>query len=162
MQRLIPSVFEDRHERFCVVDANAQPLFAGAMTELARPDADQSVRSIPVAAREDRSPCILHLIPVRRAAQDIFSRSVAILVVTPVGRAAVPSAAVVKALFDLTPAEARVACGIGEAKSIESLAAQLGVSRETVRVQLKAVLAKTGLNRQAELARLLSGLALPR
>ena len=162
MQRLIPGAFEDRHERFCVVDANAQPLFAGAMTELARPDADQSVRSIPVAAREDRSPCILHLIPVRRAAQDIFSRSVAILVVTPVGRAAVPSAAVVKALFDLTPGEARVACWIGKAKSIESLAAQLGVSRETVRVQLKAVLAKTGLNRQAELARLLSGLALPR
>jgi hypothetical protein len=47
--------------------------------ELARPDAEQSVRSIPVAAREDRSPCILHLIPVRRAAQDIFSRSVASL-----------------------------------------------------------------------------------
>ena len=161
MQRLIPGVFEDRHERFCVVDANAQPLFAGAMTELARPDADQSVRSIPVAAREDRSPALLH--PIRCAAPPrIFSRSVAILVVTPVGRAAVPSAAVVKALFDLTPAEARVACGIGEAKSIESLAAQLGVSRETVRVQLKAVLAKTGLNRQAELARLLSGLALPR
>ena len=67
-----------------------------------------------------------------------------------------------KGLFDLTPAEARVACGIGEAKSIEALAAQLGVSRETVRVQLKAVLGKTGLNRQAELASLLSGLALPR
>jgi len=97
VQRLIPGVFEDRHERFCVVDSKAQPLFAGALTELARPDAEQSVRSIPVAAREDRSPCILHLIPVRRAAQDIFSRSVAILVVTPVERATVPSAAVVKA-----------------------------------------------------------------
>jgi DNA-binding CsgD family transcriptional regulator len=99
---------------------------------------------------------------VRRAAQDIFSRSVAILVVTPVQRAAAPSAAIVKGLFDLTPAEARVACGIGEAKSVEMLAAAIGVSRETVRVQLKAVLAKTGLGRQAELANLLSGLAVPR
>ena len=99
---------------------------------------------------------------MRRAAQDIFSRSVAILVVTPVQRAAAPSAAIVKGLFDLTPAEARVACGIGEAKSVEMLAAAIGVSRETVRVQLKAVLAKTGLGRQAELANLLSGLAVPR
>lgn len=162
MEKLIPGVFEDRHERFCVVDGSAQPLLAAAMTELARPGADASVRSIPVAARGEQPPHILHLIPVRRAAQDIFARSLAILVITPVARAAVPSAAVVKGLFDLTPAEARVACGIGEAKTIETLAAQLGVSRETVRVQLKAVLAKTGLNRQAELASLLSGLALPR
>jgi DNA-binding CsgD family transcriptional regulator len=42
------------------------------------------------------------------------------------------------------------------------LAAAIGVSRETVRVQLMAVLAKTGLGRQAELANLLSGLAVPR
>ena len=73
-----------------------------------------------------------------------------------------PSAAIVKGLFDLTAAEARVACGIGEAKSVERLAAALGVSRETVRVQLKAVLAKTGVSRQVELANLLSGLAVPR
>jgi DNA-binding CsgD family transcriptional regulator len=99
---------------------------------------------------------------LRRAAQDIFSRSVAILVVTPVQRAAAPSATIVKGLFDLTPAEARVACGIGEAKSVEMLAAAIGVSRETVCVQLKGVLAKTGLGRQAELANLLSGLAVPR
>jgi DNA-binding CsgD family transcriptional regulator len=162
MQGLIPGVFEDRHERFCVVDGNAQPLFAGAMAELARPGADASVRSIPVAARDEQPPYILHLVPVRRAARDIFARAVAILVVTPVARALVPSAAVVKGLFDLTPAEARVACGIGEARTIEALATQLGVSRETVRVQLKAVLAKTGLHRQAELASLLSGLALRR
>ena len=137
-------------------------MLAAAMAEVARPDADASVRSIPVAARDEQPPCILHLVPVRRAAQDIFSRSVAILIVTPVARAAVPSAAIVKGLFDLTPAEARVACGIGEAKSVERLAAALGVSRETVRVQLKAVLAKTGLSRQVELANLLSGLAVPR
>jgi DNA-binding CsgD family transcriptional regulator len=37
------------------------------------------------------------------------------------------------------------------------MAASYGLSRETVRTQLKSVMAKTGTSRQAELALLLSG-----
>ena len=60
-------------------------------------------------------------------------------------------------LFDLSPAEARVACGIAERQTIEAIADELGVSRETVRCQLKSVLAKTGTKRQLDLALLLVG-----
>ena len=42
-------------------------------------------------------------------------------------------------------------------QTIESIAATLGVSRETVRTQLKAVLSKTGTGRQGDLAALLAG-----
>ena len=60
-------------------------------------------------------------------------------------------------LFDLTPMEARVARAIAEGKTTEAVSIIHGVSRETIRTQLAAVLGKTGLNRQAELVALLSG-----
>jgi DNA-binding CsgD family transcriptional regulator len=79
------------------------------------------------------------------------------VVITPIDRATVPGAEVLQGLFDLTPAEARIARAIGEAQTIEELAQTLQISRETVRTQLKAVLAKTGVSRQSELVSLLAG-----
>ena len=58
-------------------------------------------------------------------------------------------------LYGLTPAEARVAARIAQAKSIEEIASELGVKVSTVRAQLRQVLAKTDTRRQAELVRLL-------
>ncbi|MBF1803110.1 helix-turn-helix transcriptional regulator [Alcanivorax sp. ST75FaO-1] len=55
-------------------------------------------------------------------------------------------------LFDLTPAEARVARGVAEGRDLASLAGDQGVSVQTVRGQLKAVFRKTGTSRQNELA----------
>ncbi len=104
---------------------------------------------------------ILHLLPIHGAAHDVFSRATSLLVVTPVDRGAVPTAKVLQGLFDLTPAEARVARGISEAQTVEGLALSAGVSVETVRSQLKAVLSKTGLSRQQELINLLAGTMLP-
>ena len=80
-----------------------------------------------------------------------------LLLITPVDRAAVPTAEVLQGLFDLTPAEARIARGIGLAQTIDALAAAQGLSRETIRSHLRQVLMKTGLNRQAELVSLLAG-----
>lgn len=58
-------------------------------------------------------------------------------------------------LFDLSPAEARLARILADGASTEEAALQLGVSRNTVRSQLQAVFAKTGTNRQGDLVRLL-------
>lgn len=43
---------------------------------------------------------------------------------------------------------------LAEGKTLDRVAEERGVSRETVRFQLKAIYAKTGTSRQAELARL--------
>jgi DNA-binding CsgD family transcriptional regulator len=158
----MPAVVQDRRERLTLVDQAADALLADALARLERPPGIGGVQSIPLPAQDDRPPMVVHVLPVRRAAHDIFMQAASIVVIMPVDRASVPTAEVLEGLFDLTPAEARVARGIGAAQNVEALATALGVSRETVRVQLKAVLAKTGLNRQAELANLLSGLALPR
>ena len=104
---------------------------------------------------------IVHLVPIRGAAHDVFAQAIAILIVTPVVQAEVPTPELLQGLFDLTPAEARVARGIGEGRTVETIAAAFGISRETVRNQLKAVMAKTGLRRQVELAGLLAGNKLP-
>jgi DNA-binding CsgD family transcriptional regulator len=59
-------------------------------------------------------------------------------------------------LFDLSPAEARVARLLLEGKSVAGIAAESKVGENTVRAHLKSIFAKTGVNRQAELVRLLA------
>jgi DNA-binding CsgD family transcriptional regulator len=157
---LMPSLFQDRTQRVTVMDVAADALLAEALGSLSLANS-RTVNSLPVAATAGHVPMVLHVIPVRGSARDIFTQATALLVVTPVDRAAVPTAEVLQGLFDLTPAEARVARGIGQAETIDTLADATGVNRETVRSQLKAVLSKTGLSRQQELVSLLAGKAFP-
>jgi DNA-binding CsgD family transcriptional regulator len=58
-------------------------------------------------------------------------------------------------MFDLTPAEARVAGGIMKGESVAHIAAAQRLSVATVRTQLLSLFAKTGTHRQAELTELL-------
>lgn len=158
-EALMPSLFHDRAERLTLTDAAADGLFLAALGT-SSVAGRRIVKSIAIAAALDRVPMVLHVIPVRGSARDIFTRATFMLVVTPVDRGAVPSAEVLQGLFDLTPAEAQVARRVAQAESLDALAAAIGVARETVRTQLKAVLSKTGLSRQQELVSLLAGKAL--
>jgi DNA-binding CsgD family transcriptional regulator len=58
-------------------------------------------------------------------------------------------------LFGLTPAEARLAARLAAGDSPAAVAEALGLSKHTIRVQLKALMDKTDTHRQAELVRLL-------
>lgn len=155
-EALIPSVAVDRPSRLGLVDAAADGLLAAAL-QMRGQIASATVRSIPVARRENQPPLILHLTPIRGVAHDIFSRAASILVVTPVVVKDVPTADVVQGLFDLTPAEARLAALIAAGLRPREAAAALGVMEETARSTLKRVMAKTGLHRQADLIGLLRG-----
>ena len=100
---------------------------------------------------------MLHLLPVRRTAHDIFGRGYALVVLTPIGTDRSPSADLMRSLFDLTASEARVAIGLALGRSPEDIADEGGVAITTVRSQLRRVLEKTGCTRQAEVAALLAG-----
>ncbi len=63
---------------------------------------------------------------------------------------------IVAETFNLTPAEARVAVALASGHALEDIASRHGVSIVTVRTQLRAVFAKTGTARQADLVRLLA------
>lgn len=156
---LMPDVFQDRRERLFLADRGPDALLKSALAGLTGVGAPQ-VNSIPLSAVEDRPPIIIHVLPVRGTARDIFARGFALIVATPVERKKVPKAAVLQGLFDLTPMEAAVAQALGQGKTVDMIAQAHHVSRETVRSQVKAVLVKTGLKRQADLAALLSGVAL--
>ncbi len=158
-QRLLPEVVLDSEQRLALADPCADAILSDSIARLGTANAQGQSRSIPLAAREGRPPMIFHIMPVRGAARDIFTDGLALLMVTPIDRAAVPSADVLRVLFDLTPAEARVARGIAQAKTVDAVALESGVSRETVRTQLASVMAKTGMTRQAELVALLGGKA---
>ena len=82
----------------------------------------------------------------------------ALMLVTPVEIADVPSATVVQGLFDLTPAEAKVARGLASGLTVHDIAGTHGTSATTVRNQVRAVFAKTGMHRQADLVGLLRGI----
>lgn len=58
-------------------------------------------------------------------------------------------------MFDLTPAEARVASALMTGAALESIATQHRVSLGTVRTQLRAIYEKTCTHRQAQLVALL-------
>ena len=59
--------------------------------------------------------------------------------------------------FSLTPAEWRVAAALYQGQSPQGLAAMLGLSVNTVRVQMSRVFAKTGVHRQTELVAAIRG-----
>jgi DNA-binding CsgD family transcriptional regulator len=156
---LMRGVTCDRGERLAFADRSTDTLFAAALLELGTSGHAGAVRSVPMRARGDRPPMILRLITLRAGGQDVFGAS-SILVVTRITPPTAPAAELLQGLFDLTPAEARVAREIGEGRTVDSIAEMFGLSRETVRSQLKAVLGKTGLGRQADLAALLAGVEL--
>ena len=147
--------------RVGLADARADRLLAEALGGLSA-GGSRAARSIPVPGSPERAPAVAHLLPVRRGARDLFAAASAILVVTPVTRGVLPGLSVLEGLFDLTAAEARVARAIAHCRTVEQIAAEAGTSPQTVRTQLKGVMAKTGVSRQAELVGLLAGAALPR
>ena len=57
--------------------------------------------------------------------------------------------------FGLTTAETRIACQIASGATLAEAAATFGISRHTVRNQLRSVFAKFGIRRQSDIARIL-------
>lgn len=155
--QLMPEVVQDRPSRLALTNSAADRLFSETIGRLEA----GSISSIPIPAEEDRPPTIVHVLPVRGAAHDVFATAEAIVILTPVVPRDVPAADVIQGLFDLTPAEAKVAGAIGNGKTVAEIATCFGIAPETVRSHIKAVLGKTGLGRQAALVGLLRGIAVP-
>ena len=116
------------------------------------------MRSLPIPAQGDGTPAVLHVVPIRRAAHDLFTGSSAILVLSKPSSSATEATPLLQALFDLTPAEAAIAARIAAGETVERIALAAGKSVATVRNQLQSVLDKTGCRRQVDLARLLAQL----
>jgi DNA-binding CsgD family transcriptional regulator len=136
-------------------DKAADRLLRDAITtiELAQ---GASVRSFPVRGAEG-ARMVAHIVPIRLSARDIFASCAATLILTPLTAPEAPPVELVQSLFDLTPAEARVARSLATGDSVEEIATRSGVTLNTIRTQVRGVLEKTGCSRQAEVVSLLAG-----
>lgn len=65
---------------------------------------------------------------------------------------------IVAEMFDLSPAEAKVAVALARGKSPDEIASAGRIAISTVRAQIKSIFAKTGVSRQSELVALLRGM----
>jgi len=145
-------------DRVAIKDARADEIFQQAVASI-----DKRVES-PVQSFAIRSPnavttIVAHVVPIRGHARDIFLRCAGVLVLTPVNLPLAPSIELVQSLFDLSPAEARVARALTAGQSVAEIASAGSVSPNTVRTQVRRVLEKTGCHRQSDVVALLKGIA---
>lgn len=115
--------------------------------------------SIPI--RVGKQAMALHVLPVRGIARDLFADCTAILVAAAAGLGTRADETLIRHLYDLTPAEARVAAAIGRGTKVDRIAEDSGIAVGTVRNHLKMVFQKSGVSSQTELALLLADFARP-
>lgn len=144
------------HGRLILAQAPANQLFQEALAAV-NLTAEPVVRSIPVPARdEDGQALVLHILPVRRAAHDIFSGADILVVASIINASAlVPAPTILTGLFDLSPAEAHLASALASGLTLQEAAAQRGITIKTGRGYLERIFAKTGTRQQSELVALL-------
>jgi DNA-binding CsgD family transcriptional regulator len=125
------------------LSAPRRPAHGGGVLRLPRPSGDLplAVLAAPVPASttlsaSTRSAVILHLRDPSCEPQPVASR--------------------LEQLYGLTPAEARLTERLASGAPLEEAASALGVTRETVRSQLRVVFQKTDTRRQGELLRKLA------
>jgi DNA-binding CsgD family transcriptional regulator len=147
-------------DRIALTDLSADTLFQKAVQAIDR-GSQTMTRSFVIRNTKDHSVMVGHIIPIRRDARDIFAMCAGVLMMTPLTMSEAPPVELMQSLFDLTPAEARVARNLTTGQSVEQIAANGGVSLNTIRTQVRGVLEKTGCSRQSQVVSLLGGIAQP-
>lgn len=132
---------------------------AGAASE----DAALGSRGIglPISA-PGQPPAVAYVLPLSEGTARAAFRPAcaAVFVSTTTASSPLPEA-VLTALFDLTPAEARVLLQIGSGVSASKSALSLGIGENTLKTHLNRIFAKTHTKRQADLVKLVSDIGTP-
>jgi DNA-binding CsgD family transcriptional regulator len=103
-------------------------------------------------SEEDMAPLVLDVIPLRRQQFGFTFTPRVLVIIRGAGAKAADQrrAALLQTVYGMTGAETQIALQLFAGKPIATIAAARGVSLETVRTQVKAIMAKTGVRRQAE------------
>ena len=109
-------------------------------------------------------PYLAHVLPLTSGARQLagaaYSAVAAVFVRAAVLTLPLPPEIIAKT-FKLTPSELRVLLAIVEVGGAPEVAEALGVSLATVKTHLQHLFAKTGVNRQADLVKIVAGFANP-
>jgi len=141
--------------KIALLDKGSDELLQTAL--IAQRGEHPGVRSVAVRAHSpDSSPAVVHVVPLLRAANDLFGGGATLLVVTSYSATSmVPADAILKGLFDLSAAEAKLAAALSAGQSLKEAATARHISIPTARTQLAQIFGKTGTHQQSELVALL-------
>lgn len=145
-----PQIVISAHDKITFGSASTNVKFQNVIAR-DNAEADTIGCSFPLTQTEFRPAAVMHLVPVRGHAKDVFTRAAYFLVATSVDRSRIVESETLQGLFDLSPAEARVARSLAAGNDVATTAREFGVSIETARSQVKSVLSKCGMTRQTDL-----------
>ncbi len=117
--------------------------------------------AIPLEAGGRHVAHVLPLTQGTRRRNAIEGRAVAAVFVQPQQAFQPPAPELIAKSFRLTPSELRVLLAVVEVGGVPDVADTLGIAETTVRTHLARLYAKTGVNRQADLVKLVAGFASP-
>jgi DNA-binding CsgD family transcriptional regulator len=106
--------------------------------------------------REEGYPILAYLSRLSGVAADCFAPCQVVAVLVDLEARVRLVERDLMSIFNLTPAEARLASRLSSGESIEKIAAGLSISYETSRKRLKSIFQKTNTHRQAQLVALLA------
>mgnify|MGYP001105872717 CR=1 FL=1 len=146
--------------RLTARDANATATLDRVLCRLVRHHDHPSLLPPIALPREGRLPLMAYPLRLPDLDANPFAAGRAFVVLADPEERRRPPEAVLRDVFGLTAAEARLAARLACGEALETIADDLNVTKETARFHLKRIFAKTGVRRQAELvalfARLLS------
>ena len=137
--------------RLSLMSAKTNSEFQAAVRQVAL-NRDKLIRRLDVPRPSGKQSYRLLFVPVPPSAAmplGLPHPSVTILIVEQSGPEL--DLSVLREMFSLTPAEARVTGKLTQGRSAEEIAADLGLSVGTVRTHIRRVLSKTATGRQGEL-----------
>jgi DNA-binding CsgD family transcriptional regulator len=108
-----------------------------------------------IISRSFGLPIVIRVWPTPKAGRLSRIGACALLIITDLAAQPSINTTDLARVFGLTGAESRLAARLANGSTLNEVAEELGIARETARNQLKAVFAKTGTHRQSELVALL-------
>jgi DNA-binding CsgD family transcriptional regulator len=148
------------HGGLALANGEANRLFQKAVIGINQTTTE--VCSIPVPATGSDASLVVHLLPLRRAAHEVFAGGDTLVLATAIAPTKlVPSASLLNALFDLTPAEARLATDLADDLTLAESAVRHAVTVKTARTYLERIFRKTGTRRQSQLVNMLKAVQPP-
>ena len=108
-----------------------------------------------LVSRRNERPLEIQISPIHTSIGETSPKVAAVAFVKDPRKHQRPEVEMLRALYQLTPAECRIALLMSDGHSPRHIAETTGVSTNTVRSQVKSIFSKTGVSRQGELIRLL-------
>lgn len=157
-RRLLDDSIKVSSRRLFCLDKAATAAFEGQLRNVLRSN-EPSCLSTPVGLpRLGRLPVLAYIMRLGSVTFNALApgQAVAVLIDPETKRA--PARSALRMCFDLTNAEARLAQQIAMGAPLDRIHREFGISYETARNQLKAILAKTETHSQSQLVSILTGL----